>query len=75
MTMRSLFILFGICGKCIRSGCVAQGRQQAAGSGKAKRAVGLQTGRNGQRDQAMGWGLRGVGAQGHDTRDRNAILA
>jgi hypothetical protein len=30
--------------KCIRSGRAAQGRQQAAGAGKAERANGLQTG-------------------------------
>jgi hypothetical protein len=38
----------------IRSGC-AQGRQQAAGLGKAERTDGLQTRRNGEGHQAVGW--------------------
>jgi hypothetical protein len=51
-----------IFGNRIRSKCAAEGWQQAAGSSKAERTDGLQTRRNGQGHQAMGWRLRSVRA-------------
>src|SRR5882757_7108023 len=47
---RSLFF-----DECLRARYAAKGRQQAAGSDKVERTDGLQTRRNGQGHQAVGW--------------------
>ena len=59
----------------LRSGFVAQDRQQAARPGKADGASGLQTCRNGQGHQALGRGLRGVRTTSKQHSCRRAIIA
>ena len=62
--MRSLLILFGI---CLSANVFAQDALPKVGNKplvqvKPKEPLGCKLVGNGQRDQAMGWGLRGVGA-------------
>jgi hypothetical protein len=56
MTMRALVILTAVfLTSAYALDAPPQGREQAAGAGQAERTDGLQTRRNGQGHQAVGW--------------------